>query len=203
MNGAGAAGPQVAVPSQYRYITLVPYNAALTVSMLGLVFGSLPGQAESVFWAFNFITWGISCVWAHRAISNCLALGATGLRFRPWGAFVAMLIPIANLYFGYRIFQEVWVNNFGATKSEPSGLIKIWWRLFVWSFAAGILLGFVGLALTMGAGVPDRSVVQVLNSVGLLLLLVQWSAAGLYIAISWKIGSRFEAGRNRRMTMHV
>ena len=73
-----------------------------------------------------------------RLARACEELGTQDLKYTSY-AVVSYFIPFLNLVRPYRAMQEVWTStepnkdssSFGASFSQPSSLVKLWWGLWI------------------------------------------------------------------------
>jgi hypothetical protein len=84
------------------------------------------------------------CLWIPRANRNARALGATGMRFTPRWCVIWYVIPIMNLFRPYQAMKEIWkasVPNEATPwqNREASGILPLWWTLWLASGFAGRL----------------------------------------------------------------
>jgi Domain of unknown function (DUF4328) len=92
-----------------------------------------------------WLVWHISAamaflMWIYRAHRNLPALGATELRFTPWGAVGWYFFPYLNLFKPYQCMREIYNASDieSAIGSGPYGIgnyapavVKTWWGLFL------------------------------------------------------------------------
>jgi len=109
------------------------------------------------------------CIWFHRAYKNVkLAFGVTGMRHSPGWAVGSFFVPFANLYIPLQCAQDFWVGshpdvrsvNDDAALGVKSGLVALWWVLFLLMLLAGGIGGqmmddltptFYAMLATVGA----------------------------------------------------
>jgi serine/threonine protein kinase len=95
--------------------------------------------------AWFLVTAGLWLAWFRRAYLNLPALGARRLRFRPWWAVGAWLLPVFSLFRPKQVLNDVWrasdpdlpPDQAGTWRRRPVAELLGWWWL---TFLASILV---------------------------------------------------------------
>jgi hypothetical protein len=86
------------------------------------------------------VTAGLWLAWFRRAYLNLPALGARRLRFRPWWAVGAWLLPVFSLFRPKQVLNDIWRASDPSLPPDPgaawrrrpvAGLLGWWWRAFL------------------------------------------------------------------------
>jgi serine/threonine protein kinase len=90
--------------------------------------------------AWFLVTAGLWLAWFRRAYLNLPALGARRLRFRPWWAVGAWLLPVFSLFRPKQLLNDIWrasdpdlpPDQAATWRGRPvAGLLGWWWLAFV------------------------------------------------------------------------
>jgi hypothetical protein len=120
---------------------LVPAAAGATLSesdRTGLALRAATGVL--VYYVAYLPAIVLFCIWIYRASRNSGALGAYGLRFKPWWAVVAWFIPLANLILPLFVVNEIWRASdpsVGSTDAAARSrvplhpLLGLWWAAWI------------------------------------------------------------------------
>jgi serine/threonine-protein kinase len=95
--------------------------------------------------AWFLVTAGLWLAWSRRAYLNLPALGARRLRFRPWWAVGAWLVPVFSLFRPKQVLNDVWrasdpdlpPDQADAWRKRPMAELLGWWWL---AFLASVLV---------------------------------------------------------------
>ena len=129
------------------YRMLMPLAVGFVVIDGLFILSMFASRSEALSFAGAWISALLLALWAMTACKNARALGAAQLRFTPGLAFLTMILPLATIFAGPYTFQELWQRSYGATVSPPSKLIKIAFRVIVYSVLGTIAIGvLVGVA---------------------------------------------------------
>jgi hypothetical protein len=88
-----------------------------------------------------FGTGVIFLIWIYQACANVRQLSERPMKYTPGWAIGWYFIPIANLYKPYEAMKEIFemsnTSRFG--RSKPSGIVGVWWMLWILSGAFGTI----------------------------------------------------------------
>jgi hypothetical protein len=104
-------------------------------------------------------------VWFYRAYANLKPLGAHGLTHTPGGAVLGWFIPFLNLVRPVQVLQEIWrqsdpeaVRRKDTQLPGISGLIGVWWAMWLITNVVGGIVGRAGMSVTTPEGFQFASV---------------------------------------------
>jgi serine/threonine-protein kinase len=107
--------------------------------------------------AWFLVTAGLWLAWNRRAYLNLPALGARRLRYRPWWAVGAWLVPVFSLFRPKQVLNDVWrasdpdlpPDQADAWRGRPVAELLGWWWL---AFLASVLVRSVTTEAVHAAG---------------------------------------------------
>jgi serine/threonine-protein kinase len=107
--------------------------------------------------AWFLVTAGLWLAWNRRAYLNLPALGARRLRYRPWWAVGAWLVPVFSLFRPKQLLNDVWrasdpdlpPDQADAWRGRPVAELLGWWWL---AFLASVLVRSVTTEAVHAAG---------------------------------------------------
>jgi hypothetical protein len=102
------------------------------------------------------ITAGLWLAWFRRAYLNLPALGARRLRFRPWWAVGAWLLPVFSLFRPKQVMNDIWrasdpdlpADQADSWRRRPVAELLGWWWL---AFLASVLVRSITTEAVHGA----------------------------------------------------
>ncbi|HEV3463863.1 MAG TPA: DUF4328 domain-containing protein, partial [Actinomycetota bacterium] len=120
-------------------------GAARRLAGEGASTGDLYLWVGAVQAAWFLITAGLWLAWFRRAYLNLPALGARRLRYRPWWAVGAWLLPVFSLFRPKQVLNDIWrasdpdlpLDQPDAWRKRPVPELLGWWWL---AFLASILV---------------------------------------------------------------
>jgi Domain of unknown function (DUF4328) len=77
------------------------------------------------------------CIWIHRAASNVVALGRSGLRNSPASCVIWFFVPVANLFMPFLIVSQIAAASNNRGKAPLS--VIAWWTSYMLSFFVGFI----------------------------------------------------------------
>jgi hypothetical protein len=77
------------------------------------------------------------CIWIHRAASNVVALGRSGLRSSPASCVIWFFVPVANLFMPFLAVSQIAAASNNRGKAPLS--VIAWWTSYVLSFFVGFI----------------------------------------------------------------
>jgi serine/threonine protein kinase len=127
-----------------------------------LVAGDAAGTGDPYLWVgvvqagWFVVTAGLWLAWLRRAYLNLPALGARRLRFRPWWAVGAWLLPVFSLFRPRQILNDVWrasdpdlpPDQADTWRRRPVAELLGWWWL---AFLASVLVRSITTAAVHAA----------------------------------------------------
>jgi hypothetical protein len=132
-------------------------------------------------------------IWQWRCAKNAELLGRDHPRFGPGWSIGAWFIPLANFVIPVLIFQDLWrASSPGARpgewrKERGSGLVGVWWALFV--------VSALGTNLIDGDEADTFADLKNQNQVLIAAFAVSTIAAALAIAVVVQLTRRFDERR--------
>jgi len=107
--------------------------------------GDLYVRVGAVQAAWFLVTAALWLAWFRRAYLNLPALGARRLRFRPWWAVGAWLVPVFSLFRPKQVLNDIWrasdpdlpPDQPAAWRGRPVAEVLGWWGL---AFVASVLV---------------------------------------------------------------
>ncbi|MFL6219764.1 MAG: protein kinase domain-containing protein [Actinomycetes bacterium] len=132
------------------------------IRMVRALLGGAAGTGDLYLWVgavqagWFLVTAGLWLAWFRRAYLNLPALGARRLRFRPWWAVGAWLLPVFSLFRPKQVLNDVWrasdpdlpADQADTWRRRPVGELLGWWWL---AFLASVLVRSITTKAVHGA----------------------------------------------------
>lgn len=112
-------------------------------------------QAAGVFYLVVFLLTAIVfSTWINRAHHNVRGFGAEAMTITPGWAVGYFFIPILNLFRPYKAMSELWraSQSPGDWISNSTGLVPLWWTLWILNLILGRISQQVGKSATTVEG---------------------------------------------------
>ncbi|MCY2976916.1 MAG: DUF4328 domain-containing protein [Planctomycetota bacterium] len=112
-------------------------------------------QAAGVLYIVVFLLTAIVfSTWINHAHHNVRGFGAEAMTITPAWAVGFFFVPIFNLFKPYKAMSELWraSQSPGDWSSNSTGLVPLWWTLWILSFFLGRISQQVGKAATTVEG---------------------------------------------------
>ena len=130
--------------------------------MVRALLGGAAGAGDLYLWVgavqagWFLVTAGLWLAWFRRAYLNLPALGARRLRFRPWWAVGAWLLPVFSLFRPKQVLNDVWrasdpdlpADQADTWRRRPVAELLGWWWL---AFLASVLVRSITTEAVHGA----------------------------------------------------
>ena len=130
--------------------------------MVRALLGGAAGTGDLYLWVgavqagWFLVTAGLWLAWFRRAYLNLPALGARRLRFRPWWAVGAWLLPVFSLFRPKQVLNDVWrasdpdlpADQADTWRRRPVAELLGWWWL---AFLASVLVRSITTEAVHGA----------------------------------------------------
>jgi hypothetical protein len=130
--------------------------------MVRALLGGAAGVGDLYLWVgavqagWFLVTAGLWLAWFRRAYLNLPALGARRLRFRPWWAVGAWLLPVFSLFRPKQVLNDVWrasdpdlpADQADTWRRRPVAELLGWWWL---AFLASVLVRSITTEAVHGA----------------------------------------------------
>jgi hypothetical protein len=101
------------------------------------------GIVSVIYMIIYFVLAFLVLKWIYRANYNARKLGAENMKFTPGWSIGYYFIPILAIWKPYQAMKEIWQaskNPLDWTSQNPSGILSIWWILWLTSNILGQII---------------------------------------------------------------
>ncbi|MBB5037400.1 DUF4328 domain-containing protein [Prosthecobacter dejongeii] len=116
-----------------------------------------------------FLITGITFLkWIYRANANCHGFGAQGMKFTPGWSVGWYFVPFMNLVRPYQAMREIWQVSSNPKRwqtQEGSGVLPLWWTLWILSSITGQITFRTSMAVTDLPSLKTATIASIVSGI--------------------------------------